>query len=325
MFRGSDVDQAGAALSGLFSEVEIQPLIAGRSFPVRINGVQLAQSGIACTEIENGLVGGPTHSIDFHTIQFACIGATEIQIGKDAVTADSDHGVVVSSGKQPKFHIPPGGRTLDYVVPDVVLRESASAWLGETRSSAIEFQPRLELRRPSIASLVSILHTFIAELDRPGGVLEHPVALANFEQTLINLMLFGLEHDLSETLDNRPSSASVKYVREVEDYIDANATKPIDIADIARVTGHSTSSIFRAFRKYRNHTPMQHLAQVRMRLVRERLLDADPSQSVTQIAFECGFSHLGRFAAEYRRRFKENPSQTIKRAKPNGVKAKHEA
>ena len=37
-------------------------------------------------------------------------------------------------------------------------------------------------------------------------------------------------------------------------------------------------------------------------------------QSVTATALECGFSNLGDFAGKYRKRFGENPSETLKRA-----------
>ncbi len=58
---------------------------------------------------------------------------------------------------------------------------------------------------------------------------------------------------------------------------------------------------------------MEFLKRVRMRLARQQLLQAGPGRSVTFIALECGFAHLGRFAAEYKRYFGESPSDTIKR------------
>ena len=39
---------------------------------------------------------------------------------------------------------------------------------------------------------------------------------------------------------------------------------------------------------------------------------ADPSESVTRIALDAGFRQLGRFAVEYRKRFGECPSETLK-------------
>ena len=58
-----------------------------------------------------------------------------------------------------------------------------------------------------------------------------------------------------------------------------------------------------------------------MALVRERRLErtqaqlqaADPdAASVTAIALDNGFAHLGRFSAAYRQRFGEYPSETLR-------------
>ncbi|MFP5456117.1 MAG: helix-turn-helix domain-containing protein, partial [Alphaproteobacteria bacterium] len=35
--------------------------------------------------------------------------------------------------------------------------------------------------------------------------------------------------------------------------------------------------------------------------------------TVSELALEWGFTHLGRFSAEYRRRFQELPSETLRR------------
>jgi len=53
--------------------------------------------------------------------------------------------------------------------------------------------------------------------------------------------------------------------------------------------------------------------------VRQALLHADSEASVTSIASDAGFTHLGRFAILYRSRFGESPSETLKsrrRARP---------
>jgi AraC-like DNA-binding protein len=60
---------------------------------------------------------------------------------------------------------------------------------------------------------------------------------------------------------------------------------------------------------------MQFLRRLRFEKVREALLHARQSDSVSSICGQWGFTHLGRFAVEYRRRFGETPSQTLARAK----------
>ena len=153
----------------------------------------------------------------------------------------------------------------------------------------------------------------MSELNRPNGLLEVPAAVASLEHTLITSMLTGLEHNLDELLRLPAAMGGNTQIRQLEEYLEAHAAQPIDMQTIARETGHSVSSIYRTFRRHRGYTPMEFLKRVRMRLARQQLLQAGPGSSVTVIALECGFAHLGRFAAEYKRHFGESPSDTIKR------------
>ena len=44
-----------------------------------------------------------------------------------------------------------------------------------------------------------------------------------------------------------------------------------------------------------------------------KLLAAEPeSTSVTDVALRYGFNHLGKFAIEYKRTFRESPSKTLR-------------
>jgi transcriptional regulator GlxA family with amidase domain len=58
---------------------------------------------------------------------------------------------------------------------------------------------------------------------------------------------------------------------------------------------------------------MKLLKATRLNEVNKALTAADPGDCVTRIATDCGFSQLGRFAVEYRQRFGESPSETLKR------------
>jgi AraC-like DNA-binding protein len=59
---------------------------------------------------------------------------------------------------------------------------------------------------------------------------------------------------------------------------------------------------------------MKFLRDVRLDAVRARLADRDAPSTVAEAAVEFGFGHLSRFSQAYRRRFGENPSQTLARA-----------
>ena len=59
---------------------------------------------------------------------------------------------------------------------------------------------------------------------------------------------------------------------------------------------------------------MAFVKQLRLERARQMLMRTDTNPSVTEVAFFCGFSNMGNFAADYRKHFGERPSDTLKRA-----------
>ena len=59
--------------------------------------------------------------------------------------------------------------------------------------------------------------------------------------------------------------------------------------------------------------PRAALRDLRFESARRELLQGVPDAKVMDVALRCGFPHCGRFSVEYRRRFGETPSQTVKR------------
>ncbi|MNR62918.1 transcriptional regulator EutR [compost metagenome] len=60
---------------------------------------------------------------------------------------------------------------------------------------------------------------------------------------------------------------------------------------------------------------MRYLKEVRLRNVRQALLNPSEGDSVTDLAIRWGFLHLGQFSVDYRRAFGEKPSDTFRRAR----------
>jgi len=82
-----------------------------------------------------------------------------------------------------------------------------------------------------------------------------------------------------------------------------------DNISLQQLAGHCLVSPFhfsRIFKTIMNTSPHQYLAQVRLN--HAKVLLTTTAQSVTDIAFGCGFNSLEHFVTAYRQRFKLNPS-----------------
>ena len=143
------------------------------------------------------------------------------------------------------------------------------------------------------------------------------LALHDLETHLLTL-LQGTEAralDSAELHEDKGQSIAPSFVKRIEHYIEEHAHEPISVGDLAEYAGVSTRSLFSAFRRFRNISPMHYLKEVRLRRVHDELQQAQPSSgTVTAVAFRWGFSHLGHFTTDYKRRFGETPSETLMRS-----------
>ena len=95
-------------------------------------------------------------------------------------------------------------------------------------------------------------------------------------------------------------------------WLASQAHRSVRVAELARRAGVSPRTVERAFLRT-GCTPLEYLRGVRLERARRLLADPGPAMTVAEAARAAGFTHLGRFATEYRRHFGELPSQTLAR------------
>jgi AraC family ethanolamine operon transcriptional activator len=99
------------------------------------------------------------------------------------------------------------------------------------------------------------------------------------------------------------------------DYLHAYPDRTMRLSDLCQLTGHSARSISHACQTVMNTSPMRYLKQLRLNQARILLREGSRDRTtVSECAHFAGFSHLGRFSADYRRMFGESPSQTLDRS-----------
>ncbi|MBW2244284.1 MAG: helix-turn-helix transcriptional regulator [Deltaproteobacteria bacterium] len=95
-----------------------------------------------------------------------------------------------------------------------------------------------------------------------------------------------------------------------EAYLRENVRKAITLTDLCVYMDVPERTLRQGFREVYGLSPMAHLKALRMQAARVQLRQPRRDRRISDIASECGFTHLGRFSIDYGRCFGETPSET---------------
>jgi AraC-like DNA-binding protein len=115
---------------------------------------------------------------------------------------------------------------------------------------------------------------------------------------------------------NRKGQRRYDLIRRAEREALRVATEPPRLPQLAEAAGASPRLLEYAYRDLYGMGAMQCLRLLRLNEVHRALLRAGSRElTITSVAFEWGFYHLGDFSAAYKRLFGESPSSTLKRGR----------
>lgn len=212
-----------------------------------------------------------------------------------------------------RLDLKPDYRQLVLRIEVEALRRNLGALIGQELDQPLVFD-ETPARQPAMEALRLRLFHFAHDFNARGQFFSD-IAAAEVERMVIMKFLMCHRHNYTHYLLREPLPVSSSAVKLVEEYIEANWDKPIDIETMVNVSGVSARSLFRQFRKTRGYSPADFVKRVRLDRARHMLEQADSEGSVIQTALKCGFQNAGHFARDYRGTFGELPSATLQRAK----------
>ena len=108
------------------------------------------------------------------------------------------------------------------------------------------------------------------------------------------------------------SASHRKHLSLAKEYLDAHMKGPVTVADLCAHTGIRIRTLQRIFQRELGLSPGRYLLARRLGAVRRALVAVDPEHGIIKrVARDHGFTHMGRFAVDYRSQFAETPSQTL--------------
>jgi AraC-like DNA-binding protein len=107
----------------------------------------------------------------------------------------------------------------------------------------------------------------------------------------------------------RQDQFSLQVLNGVLDWVLSNLGESITLTKLERISGLSARSLQLMFSRHLNTTPMSWVKEQRIQKAHQLLMQ-QPSLLVSEVAHLCGYPSAEMFAARYRQRFGQTPSQS---------------
>lgn len=158
-----------------------------------------------------------------------------------------------------------------------------------------------------IDGIVNLLTLVCDEAETAGSLLH---VQAHYERILGSKLLSLLSHNV-QRVNVQEHASSFEHLAH---YIEERLTQEISIAQLISIARVGERSLYTLFERHAGTSPKDYVRQRKLERIHGLLRDpSHKSRSVTEVAMDHGFLHLGRFAESYRQRFGELPSVTFKR------------
>jgi len=195
------------------------------------------------------------------------------------------------------------------------LKKYTRSVVGEDAElNGLRFDPVIDPTTPGWNVFCNTVHYVAEALDGPLRELHNPIVTTQMKDILVAQCLSLLPNSYQDIVNGRAVTEVVPYyIKRARDYIHAHADKKLGLADISAAAGCGYRGLQKGFMDAFGITPMAYLRIVRLKRVRA-ILKAEPyGKTVSEIARQWGFTHMGRFAQDYHREFGELPSETIRK------------
>jgi AraC-like DNA-binding protein len=284
----------------------------GQQLNVCFNSVSLPGMAISYVDYRTNASVHTTEANGDYWIVPPLHGDLEIVIGKRATVCGPGHAFVNSPRRASLIRSERESSRLSFRLAGNFLTRQLSALLGEPLGAPLELATELNLTEGYGGSIAGYLYQAIDDFEIGSSVLGNAIAANAFAQFIMTALLVSHPHNYSAALRRLDKPAAPRSVKRAIDYIEGHLETVISLGDIVAAAEVPGRTLFRHFADCRGVSPMRYLRMARLQKVREELLHAEPEQDISEIAMRWGFEHLGRFATEYRKRFGERPSETLK-------------
>lgn len=310
IFKQQDLHETCKNVGQIFKPHSLKVLPHEKSFSASMHHVQTGALSISRLEYSADVIIEPEQLDKFYLVQIPTQGYAEIEFGKEKFISYAQVASLISPNQSLRMRWRANSPQLILKISKEDFAHHCQQHIIQSENKTILFNPKLDFATQSGAYFLGLLRTVMDALNSEQHPLHHPLAFKQFESNLFNALIYGQANDAFCKADQYLGKNIAPYfIKRAENYMREHLHEPLNVEIIAQAAGVSARTLFTGFKNHLGITPMAHLKELRFEQAHLELLKNE-HLSVTDIALKWGFSHLGRFSQEYKRRYGELPSST---------------
>lgn len=315
LFRTTELDEARAIVAGKFCDHRLNIAAKPEAFDACHHRAEGRAASLNYIRYGADVRIEPGELESFYLIQIPLSGVADIDNRRGEVQTRQGLGSVLNPHLDTKMRWREGCAQLLLQVDAGTLKQEAERLTGAAIPDTVTFETAVDEKRPGTADWVRKLKTCFDLAEKNAVFSQYNESTQMWiERELIADFLRSQPSNISTLIAAAPGTMCNIHLRRAVRFIHANLPRPITVSDIAEASGTTPRSLQLYFQSEFGVSPMRYLKRQRLILARSLILQSRGGCALGDIVFQAGFSHFGRFSAEYRTRYGETPSETRQRA-----------
>jgi len=281
------------------------------------DGIRLFHKRIAMGTICYGAnVAINISNLKSYSISLPLQGKQTLNLRGEQYSSNPNKGLIVSNAEMQSLFIDKSCTKLQVAIPERSIQIVLSDLLKKPIHDPVIFNPEMCMENNQfIAAWWNNVQNFLQLKPQYLGLHGLEMLSEDYENFIIKALLLSQENNYSYELNGLSNAHEPLYIRRIRDFIIEHVHEDIDIESLIQIAGVSKSKLYEEFQQYYGTSPMLYLRKYRLQQIYKILTNAGVNRkvSISQLAYEWGFNHLGRFSQEYKDEFGEKPSETKNR------------
>lgn len=251
--------------------------------------------------------------LNCYSVSLPLAGQQELATARGLLLSDHDKGVVLAPDMAQELTIAGNCRKILVAVTRPAMRQVLEELLQRTTAEPLIFEPAMDAAEGPQAAWWRMVKHLLHEMESGGDLYGNSYFASDLEKALIKGLILSQPNNYSSELARVVGASVPHYLVRAKEFIHRHAKEELRLEDIEAAAAVARTKLSEGFRTHFGISPMAYLRKYRLEQVRRALLEDRSSSNISSIALDWGFTHLGRFSAEYRKLFDETPSQTLNR------------